>query len=87
MQPVTMVNPEILYASEAQVLGEEGCLSVPDRRGELARAQNITVRYYSLEGKQMDTEFSDFAARIVQHEIDHLNGILFTQRLRMATGG
>ncbi|MFV5491639.1 peptide deformylase [Acinetobacter sp. ASP199] len=80
MEAVTMINPEILHASEAQVLGEEGCLSVPDQRGKVARAQDIWVRYYTMEGAQVDAEFSGFAARIVQHEIDHLNGILFTER-------
>ncbi|ATO19780.1 peptide deformylase [Acinetobacter sp. LoGeW2-3] len=81
MEPVSMVNPEILHASETQVQEEEGCLSVPDQRGKVARAQDIWVRYYTMEGAQVDAEFSGFAARIVQHEIDHLNGILFTERL------
>ena len=81
MEAVTMLNPEIVHVSEAQVLGEEGCLSVPDQRGKVARAQDIRVRYYTMEGVQVDAEFSGFAARIVQHEIDHLNGILFTERL------
>ncbi|WP_347454773.1 peptide deformylase [Acinetobacter thermotolerans] len=81
MEPITMVNPEILRVSDSQVLGEEGCLSVPDQRGKVARAQDIWVRYYTLEGESVDAEFNSFAARIVQHEIDHLNGILFNQRL------
>lgn len=81
MEAVTMLNPEIVHVSEAKVLGEEGCLSVPDQRGKVARAQDIRVRYYTMEGVQVDAEFSGFAARIVQHEIDHLNGILFTERL------
>lgn len=81
MEPITMVNPEILRVSDSQVLGEEGCLSVPDQRGKVARAQDILVRYYTLEGESVDAEFNGFAARIVQHEIDHLNGILFIQRL------
>ena len=83
MDAVVMVNPEILQQSEACVLGEEGCLSVPDQRGAVARAEQIRVRYSTLDGESLETEFSGFPARIVQHEIDHLNGILFTERLAL----
>lgn len=81
MEAVTMVNPEILSASAEQLLGEEGCLSVPEQRGQVARAEQIQVRYFTLEGKELIQEFKGFPARIVQHEIDHLNGILFVERL------
>lgn len=81
MDAVVMVNPEILNFSEECVLGEEGCLSVPDQRGQVVRAIQIRVRYYNLEGEQVEREFSSFPARIVQHEVDHLNGILFNERL------
>ncbi|CAM4080656.1 peptide deformylase [Acinetobacter pragensis] len=81
MQAVVMVNPEILHMSEQYVLGEEGCLSVPNERGQVARAEQIQVRYFSLDGKPVTAEFSGFPARIVQHEVDHLNSILFVERL------
>lgn len=81
MDAVTMLNPEILQSSTAQVLGEEGCLSVPKTRGKVSRAEEIKVRYLSLQGDVVITQFSGFPARIVQHEIDHLNGILFVDRL------
>ena len=81
MNPVVMVNPEILSFSEECLLGEEGCLSVPDQRGQVLRAAQIKVRYFTLEGHQVEREFSGFPARIVQHEVDHLNGILFVERL------
>lgn len=81
MDAVVMVNPEILSFSEESILGEEGCLSVPDQRGKVARATQIIVRYDNLEGEQVEREFSGFPARIVQHEVDHLNGVLFNERL------
>lgn len=81
MEAVVMVNPEILSFSQEMVLGEEGCLSVPDEKGQVSRAEHISVRYFTLDGEKIETTFSGFPARIVQHEIDHLNGILFVDRL------
>ena len=80
MDEIVMLNPEILAQSEQTILGEEGCLSVPDERGNVARAENITVQYFTLEGEKVTQDFSGFPARIVQHEIDHLNGVLFVDR-------
>ena len=81
MDVVVMVNPEILEFSQATTLGEEGCLSVPNERGQVQRAQSIKVLYHTLTGEVMESTFEGFPARIVQHEIDHLNGILFVDRL------
>ena len=81
MDAVVMVNPEIVYQSEQTLQGEEGCLSVPDKRGQVMRAAHIRVRYSTVQGEQIETEFSGFPARIVQHELDHLNGVLFVERL------
>lgn len=81
MPAVVMVNPEILEKSDNTILGEEGCLSVPDERGMVARAEMVKVRYFTLEGEQIETVFHGFPARIVQHEIDHLDGVLFVERL------
>ena len=81
MPAVVMVNPEILEKSDNTILGEEGCLSVPDERGMVLRAEMIKVRYFTLEGEQIETVFHGFPARIVQHEIDHLDGVLFVQRM------
>ena len=81
MDAVVMVNPEILEKSEATVLGEEGCLSVPDERGQVARAETIKVRYLTLQGQKIEMIYTGFPARIVQHEVDHLDGVLFTQRI------
>jgi len=81
MEEVFMVNPEILSMSEQTVWGEEGCLSVPNERGQVERAQSIRVRYFTLNGEKVEAEFSGFPARIVQHEVDHLDGVLFVDRL------
>jgi peptide deformylase len=81
MDAVVMVNPEILEQSEVTVLGEEGCLSVPNERGQVTRAETIKVQSFTLQGELVETVFQGFPARIVQHEIDHLNGILFVDRL------
>lgn len=81
MDALVMVNPEILEKSELTVLGEEGCLSVPDERGQVARAQTIQLRYFTLEGIAVEMSLSGFPARIVQHEVDHLDGILFVERI------
>lgn len=81
MDAVVMINPEILEFSQAMSLGEEGCLSVPNERGQVERAQNVRVRYFTRSGEKVEAEFSGFPARIVQHELDHLNGVLFVDRL------
>lgn len=81
MDPVVMVNPEILEFSQATCFGEEGCLSVPNERGEVERAQAVKVRYHTLQGEVVETNFEGFPARIVQHEVDHLDGVLIVDRL------
>lgn len=81
MDAIIMLNPEILEASNEQVLGQEGCLSVPQQRGDVARAEHIRVRYLNLQGEPCELHLSGFPARIVQHEVDHLNGLLFVDRM------
>lgn len=81
MDAIVMVNPEIIQKSVQTVLGEEGCLSVPNERGEVARAEQITVKYQTLNGDEITQVFQGFPARIVQHEIDHLDGVLFVERV------
>ena len=81
MDAVVMVNPEILEFSHDTCFGEEGCLSVPHERGQVERAQVVKVRYQTLKGEVVATVYKGFPARIVQHEVDHLNGILFVERI------
>ncbi len=77
---VTMVNPEILEMSNDTVDGEEGCLSLPGVWGKVQRARHVLVRFLNLKNQTQTLEFSDFNARIVQHEMDHINGVLFVDR-------
>ncbi|MEI2583787.1 peptide deformylase [Scytonema sp. PRP1] len=81
MEPTAMMNPKILASSTEIVKGWEGCLSIPGIRGLVPRSQAIEVEYTDRNGKLQKQEFSDFVARIFQHEYDHLDGIVFLDRL------
>ena len=81
MPAIAMINPEMIDCSEQQFWGEEGCLSVPEQRAQVARAAEIRVRFHNVNGEVFEQTFTGFPARIVQHEIDHLNGILFVDRI------
>jgi len=76
------VNPEILVKGDQTVEGWEGCLSIPDIRGRVPRAQHIVVSALDRHGKRFELELKDFAARVVQHENDHLDGVLFFDRMK-----
>lgn len=76
-----LVNPEIVWESRELVDGIEGCLSIPGFVGEVARHESIRVRAQDRHGKKIRMRLEDWTARIVQHEIDHLNGILYIDRL------
>ncbi len=78
---VPMVNPEITARSDELCIGEEGCLSLPGQWGNVRRFTEITVKYKTAKSDERTMKLADFNARIVQHEIDHLNGILFTDLL------
>ncbi|HWP31921.1 MAG TPA: peptide deformylase [Fimbriimonadales bacterium] len=79
-----LINPEILKA-EGEAVGVEGCLSLPGLYGEVKRAERVEVSYLSPEGRLIRTQMEDLAARVVQHEIDHLDGILFIDRADLST--
>jgi len=81
MEPEVVINPEIIERSAEMVKDWEGCLSIPGLRGEVSRHRHIKTRYQTIEGKLVERNFSDFVARIVQHEDDHLHGIVFLDRL------
>ncbi len=76
-----MINPEILWHSKETEIDEEGCLSVPWVKGDVERFQSIRVKYLDINWKPMEETLTGFNARIVQHEIDHLDGILFVDKL------
>jgi peptide deformylase len=75
-----LVNPEIV-AQEGEAVCEEGCLSVPDIRENVVRPYRVLVRGLDLEGRQVEIEGEDILARALCHEIDHLDGILFVEKL------
>jgi len=81
--PLVLINPEIELHGETEV-GVEGCLSFPEITGDIERAQSVIVRSQTLEGGTVHIEASGFLARAIQHECDHLNGILFIDRMRSA---
>ena len=85
MQPLVMLNPKILAESTTLELGWEGCLSVPDVRGQVERFSSVEVEYFGLDNQRHQERFEGFVARIVQHEYDHLNGTLFVDRVSSST--
>jgi peptide deformylase len=73
-----LINPEIVKTSEEKVMGIEGCLSIPGLQGEVERFQSIQVKALNRHGQPVKLKVEGWTARIFQHEIDHLNGVLFT---------
>jgi len=80
-EPICVINPEILWASEEQSSFEEGCLSIPDFREEVFRPAKVKVGYLDREGKRQELDADGLLATCVQHEIDHLNGVLFIDHI------
>jgi peptide deformylase len=79
---VVVINPEITVIGDATVDGWEGCLSIPDIRGRVPRAQHVKLSALDRHGKRFELDLKDFPARVVQHEADHLDGVLFFDRMR-----
>lgn len=80
-QPLVLLNPEITWASEERRVYEEGCLSIPEYYEEVERPDRVRFRYMNLEGETVEQEADGLLATCVQHEIDHLNGVLFIDYL------
>ena len=79
---MALINPEITPTSTDVVEDWEGCLSIPDVRGRVPRALRITVQAYDRRGKRIEVQASGFTARVIQHETDHLDGVLFLDRMK-----
>jgi peptide deformylase len=79
--PQVFINPEILWSSEEMATYEEGCLSIPEYYGDVERPAQVTVKYLDLDGEPRELEASGLLATCLQHEIDHLNGVLFIDHL------
>jgi peptide deformylase len=83
LMPLVLINPQIELGTETEI-GTEGCLSFPEISGEIERAKSIKVRARNLDGEAIEIETSGFLACAIQHEVDHLNGILFIDRMSSA---
>jgi peptide deformylase len=79
--PQVFINPEILWTSEEKASYEEGCLSIPEYYEEVERPAQVKVRYVDLDGVERELEANGILATCLQHEIDHLNGILFIDHI------
>ena len=80
-QPQVFVNPEITWRSEEKGVYEEGCLSIPEYYEEVERPAQVRIRYLDLDGQQREEDADGLFATCIQHEIDHLNGVLFVDYL------
>ena len=80
--PLALINPEITVVGADLIEDWEGCLSIPDVRGRVPRAREIKVRAYDRKGERIELRAHDFPARVIQHETDHLDGVLFFDRMR-----
>lgn len=83
-RPIVLVNPKITETS-GSMIGEEGCLSIPGLYGDVERFAQVTVEGYDRKGRPVAYEMEGMSARIVQHEIDHLDGVLFTDKVDFKT--
>jgi peptide deformylase len=81
-EAAVIINPEIAPNGSAIEEGWEGCLSIPDIRGRVPRSRQISVRAYDRRGKRVEIKASGFTARVIQHETDHLDGVLFFDRMK-----
>ena len=81
-KPIVVINPELTPVGNEVVEDWEGCLSVPDIRGRVPRAREIRLRALDRRGERLDIQAQDFSARVIQHETDHLDGVLFFDRMR-----
>ena len=80
-EPTVFINPEIVSCSEEKSIYEEGCLSIPDIHEDVERPARVKVRYLDLDGKPQEAEAEGLFATCIQHEVDHLNGVLFIDHI------
>lgn len=81
LKNTVLINPEIISSSQEVEVGPESCLSIPNQRGNVRRNSSIVVSYYDLDGCEKSVTMNGFGARVIQHEIDHLNGILYIDKV------
>lgn len=80
-RPIIMINPEIIKTSEEPSTIMEGCLSIPQQFAEVERPKSVRVQYLDIDGKIQEYEAQDLESHVIQHELDHLNGVLFIDHL------
>jgi len=78
----TIINPEIMTVSENLAVTREGCLSVPQVNGDVSRPESISIRYRDIKGNYQEINATGLLATCIQHEIDHLNGIVYVDRMK-----
>ncbi len=83
-KPIVLINPTIVERDGSQI-GEEGCLSIPGLYGDVERALNVRVEAWDIKGRPVDYEMEGYAAVVVQHEVDHLDGVLFIDKVDEST--
>ena len=81
-EPIAIINPEIAVIGDELVEDWEGCLSIPDIRGRVPRPRDIRMRAYDRDGRRIELDLHGYPARVAQHETDHLDGILFFDRMQ-----
>jgi peptide deformylase len=86
-QPVMLANPEILWRSPELTTGSEGCLSLPEHYAEVTRPAEIGLRYLDYQNEIRETEAAGLLATCIQHEIDHLDGVLFVDHISLVKRG
>jgi len=82
LAPIVLINPELTPIGTAVIDDWEGCLSIPEIRGQVPRAQEIAIKAFDRRGKRLEMTARGYAARVIQHETDHLDGVLFFDRMR-----
>ena len=80
-KPQLFLNPEVVWSSDEKAIYEEGCLSIPEYYEEVERPTQVKVRFMDLDGKTQEVEANGLLATVLQHEIDHLNGVLFIDHI------
>ena len=80
-QPLCLFNPGLIWTSGDEAVAQEGCLSIPDQYADVVRPSAVGIRYLDRDGKEQELEAEGLLARCLQHELDHLDGVLFTDHL------
>ncbi len=80
--PIVWINPRLEFEGDAQAEGWEGCLSIPDLRGRVSRHEAVVVSGYDARGEHRSVRYEGFSAVVVQHEFDHLEGVIFMDRMK-----